>query len=254
VIFLKSKKETVVKYLSIALGAVFVVLGILYNLKSNFTVGTVFSYLLGLILLAYGIFHKTLSRKIPNWIKYIAVFGYIFVLTFTASLYICGNNDNVDYKEDAIIVLGAGIKGEKIGTNLQKRLDTVIGYHHKNPDAVIVVSGGQGPYEDISEALAMERYLVANGIPQDKIIKEDRSTSTQENFEFSKKLLDLRFGEENYKAAYVTNGYHVYRAGVVAENAGLDGITHIHAETPWYTAVPNGLREVLAVMKTWLVG
>jgi uncharacterized SAM-binding protein YcdF (DUF218 family) len=254
VIFLKSKKETVVKYLSIALGAVFVVLGILYNLKSNFTVGTVFSYLLGLILLAYGIFHKTLSRKIPNWIKYIAVFGYIFVLTFTASLYICGNNDNVDYKEDAIIVLGAGIKGEKIGTNLQKRLDTVIGYHHKNPDAVIVVSGGQGPYEDISEALAMERYLVANGIPQDKIIKEDRSTSTQENFGFSKKLLDLRFGEGKYKAAYVTNGYHVYRAGVVAENAGLDGITHIHAETPWYTAVPNGLREVLAVMKTWLVG
>ena len=100
----------------------------------------------------------------------------------------------------------------------------------------------------------MERYLVANGIPQDKIIKEDRSTSTQENFEFSKKLLDLRFGEGKYKAAYVTNGYHVYRAGVVAENAGLDGITHIHAETPWYTAVPNGLREVLAVMKTWLVG
>ena len=154
---MKNKKETVAKYLSIALGAVFVVLGILYNLKSNFTVGTVFSYLLGLILLAYGIFHKSLSRKIPNWIKYIAVFGYIFVLTFTASLYICGNNDNVDYKEDAIIVLGAGIKGEKIGTNLQKRLDTVIGYHHKNPDAVIVVSGGQGPYEDISEALAMER-------------------------------------------------------------------------------------------------
>lgn len=236
------------------MGLIFIALAVLYNIKSNFTVGTVFSYLLGLVLLLYGGFHKKLSKKIPNWLKYIVVFGYVFVLTFTASLYICGNSDNADYKEDAIIVLGAGIKGERIGTNLQKRLDTAIVYHKQNPDAVIVVSGGQGPYEDISEALAMERYLVANGVPQDKIIKEDRSTSTQENFEFSKKLLDLRFGEGQYNAAYITNGYHIYRAGLVAEDVGFDGMTHIHAETPWYTAIPNGLREVLAVMKTWLVG
>ena len=242
------------KYCSIAFGTIFIALAILYNLKSNFTVGTVFSYILGFVLLLYGIFYKKLSKKLPNWLKYIVVFGYVFVLTFTASLYICGNSDNVDYKEDAIIVLGAGIKGERIGTNLQKRLDTAIEYHKENQEAVIVVSGGQGPYEDISEALAMERYLIANGIPQDKIIKEDRSTSTKENFEFSKKLLDLRFGEGKYKAAYITNGYHIYRAGLVAEDVGFNGMTHIHAETPWYTAIPNGLREVLAVMKTWLIG
>lgn len=242
------------KYCSIAFGTIFIALAILYNLKSNFTVGTVFSYILGFVLLLYGIFYKKLSKKLPNWLKYIVVFGYVFVLTFTASLYICGNSDNVDYKEDAIIVLGAGIKGERIGTNLQKRLDTAIEYHKENQEAVIVVSGGQGPYEDISEALAMERYLIANGIPQDKIIKEDRSTSTKENFEFSKKLLDLRFGEGKYKAAYITNGYHIYRAGLVAEDVGFNGMNHIHAETPWYTAIPNGLREVLAVMKTWLIG
>ncbi len=249
-----SKKELTVKYSSIVFGAIFIALGILYNLKSNFTVGTVFSYLLGLALLLYGIFHKKLSKNLPNWLKYIVVFGYVFVLVFTASIYLCGNSDNVDYKEDVIIVLGAGIKGERIGTNLQKRLDTAIDYHKENPNAVIVVSGGQGPYEDISEALAMERYLVANGVPQNQIIKEDRSTSTRENFEFSKKLLDLRFGEGEYKAAYVTNGYHIYRAGLVAEGVGFNEITHIHAETPWYTAIPNGLREVLAIMKTWLVG
>ena len=250
---MKNKKTLIVKYGSVVLGAAFIFFGILYNLKSNFTVGTVFSYLLGAILLLYGIFHKRISKKIPNWIKYTVVFGYIFILTFTASVYICGNSDNVDYKEDAIIVLGAGIKGERIGTNLQKRLDTAIDYHKQNPNAVIVVSGGQGPYEDISEALAMERYLVANGIPQDKIVKEDRSTSTQENFEFSKNLLDLRFGDD-YKVAFITNGYHVYRATLVAKSVGYENITHVHAETPWYTAIPNGLREVLAIMKTWIFG
>lgn len=253
-IFLRNKKKLAVKYCSIAFGALFILFAILYNIKSNFTVGTVFSYLLGAVLLLYGIFHEKLSKRIPTWLKYVVAFGYAFILVFTAAVYICGNSDNVNYKEDAVIVLGAGIKGEKIGTNLEKRLEAAVEYHNKNKNAFIVVSGGQGPYEDITEALAMERYLLSKGVPQDKIIKEERSTSTRENFEFSKELLDMRFGEGKYNVAYITNGYHIYRAGLVAESVGFKDITHLHAETPWFTAIPNGLREVLAVMKTWLVG
>ena len=70
-----NKKEKAVKYCSIAFGTIFIALAILYNLKSNFTVGTVFSYILGFVLLLYGIFYKKLSKKLPNWLKYIVVFG-----------------------------------------------------------------------------------------------------------------------------------------------------------------------------------
>ena len=250
---MKNKKELTVKYISLSIGVLLIICAILYNVKSNFTVGTVFCYALGAMLASYGIFHRTLSKKLPRWLKYTALFGLAFIFVFASAIYICGNSDNVTYEEDVIIVLGAGIKGERIGVNLQNRLDTALSYHEKNPNALIVVSGGQGPYEDITEALAMERYLIGHGVPSEKIIREERSTSTEENFAFSKSVIDSRLGAGSYKCAFITNGYHIYRASLYAENAGFSEMTHLHAETPWYTAVPNGLREVIAVLKSWIV-
>jgi uncharacterized SAM-binding protein YcdF (DUF218 family) len=97
----------------------------------------------------------------------------------------------------------------------------------------------------------MERYLVDKGVPKDKIIKEERSTSTNENFRFSKKLLDDRFGK-NYKIAFVTTDYHIYRAENIARAEGFDNISHCHSDIQWYVAIPSGLREMCAVMKMWV--
>ncbi|NCU26351.1 YdcF family protein [Candidatus Nomurabacteria bacterium] len=65
-----------------------------------------------------------------------------------------------------------------ISPKLAKRLEAAIRYHTNNPDAMIVVCGGKGDQEDITEALAMERYLLSEGIPGDIIIREEKSTST----------------------------------------------------------------------------
>ena len=105
-------------------------------------------------------------------------------------VYSFGFTDTVTYKEDAVIVLGAGLRGENLSLILRNRLDAAVEYYNENPEAVIVVSGGQGPDEDIPEAEAMERYLYEQGVPLNKIIKEDKSTSTEENFKFSKELLE----------------------------------------------------------------
>lgn len=242
-----------VRYICLALGVILFLSGVLYTVKSNFTVGTGLTYALGIVLIAYGVFHPRLSCLLPTWVKVLCLLGLVFTAVFTVSVYICGARDTVSYKEDAVIVLGAGIKGEKIGSNLQERLDTALEYHKKNPNAVIVVSGGKGDYEDITEALAMERYLLQNGVPQERIIKEERSTSTEENFAFSKQILDSHF-ENGYTAAYITNGFHIYRAGCLGEAQGLGELTHLGAETPWFTVIPNGLREMLAILKMWIIG
>lgn len=242
-----------VRYICLALGALLFLSAVLYTVKSNFTVGTGLAYALGIVLLSYGLLYEKISPMLPLWAKLCFVFGLAFVAVFVVSVYACGANDTVTYNEDAVIVLGAGIKGEKIGNNLQERLDTALEYHAKNPNAVIVVSGGKGNYESITEALAMERYLLQNGVPQEKIIKEERSTSTEENFAFSKELLDSRF-KDGYTAAYITNGFHIYRAGCLGESQGIQGLTHLSAKTPWYTVIPNGLREMLAILKMWIIG
>lgn len=239
------------KYISIALGAVLLASAVAYSFGSNFTVGTAAAYILGLALLSYGVFHKKLSSVMPKWLKRTCGIGLLFIFVFVACIYLCGSDDNVTYDEDVIIVLGAGIKGETIGRNLQARLDTALEYYRRNGDAYIAVSGGQGPYEDITEALAMERYLISKGVPAGRIIKEERSTSTEENLRFTKEILDSRF-DSDYSVAIVSNSFHIYRASVYAQAEGFDDVTHIHAKTPWHTTIPNGLREMLAILKMWI--
>ncbi|MBQ7100202.1 MAG: YdcF family protein, partial [Clostridia bacterium] len=150
-----------------------------------------------------------------------------------------------------IIVLGSGIRGELLTQGLKNRLDAAVECYEENEDLLIVVSGGQGPQEDITEALAMERYLLARGVPQESIIKEEQATSTYENFIYSKKILDEKLGD-GYTAAFVSNEYHIYRASSLARIAGFDTVTHTHSSTMWYTLVPSTLRETLAVVKLWV--
>ena len=237
------------KYISFTLGGIFFISALLYCVLLN--LGTLVSFALGILLLSYGIFHKYIGARLPKWVKWLALFILIFIIVFVISIFVCGSRDSVDNDEDAIIVLGAGIKGESIGKNLKLRLDTALEYLNRNPEAYVVVSGGQGRYESISEAEAMKRYLCDNGVPEDRIIKEDKSTSTEENFAFSKSVIDERVGVDA-RVAYVTNGYHIYRAGRYAERAGIQEPTHIHAKTPWHTVIPNGLREMLAILKMWI--
>lgn len=227
--------------------------GIIISMTSNLNLGNILTLLLGIVLLFVGVFWKKLNIKSPKWLKIAFFLLVAIVLVFSSSLYFYGKSDNAAYDEDAVIVLGAGLRGERPSSTLKGRLNAAIEYHKKNPNAVIVVSGGQGHDEDISESLAMERYLVSYGVPQNKIIKEEKSTSTYENFKFSKEILDGLLGND-YKIAYITNDYHVFRAGRIAQNAGFENITHIHSDTIWHSVLPGVLRECVGVMKYFVLG
>lgn len=235
------------KYLFIVLGGAVTANGVLSTFISNVNLGIFLTYGFGLALLLCGIFWN----KIHLSVRIIAASVTAAVSVFVICLFACGNADNVTYQEDAVIVLGAGIRGEKVSGGLKARLDRAAEYHSENPDAIIVVSGGQGPQEDITEALAMERYLLEKGIPEDKILKEERATSTNENFRFSKELLDEKLGGD-YSVAFVTTDYHIYRAENIASSEGFEKVTHCHCDSKFYTVVPSGLREMCAVLKMWV--
>lgn len=136
---------------------------------------------------------------------------------------------------------GAGLDGEAVTPQLENRLEAAYAYHLRNPDAPVVVSGGQGDGEAISEALAMERWLISRGVPADRILREEASTSTYENLTNAKALLDERSARP-CRVALVTSGYHVYRASRPAKAAGLDA-SHLHADAEWYALPVRMLRE-----------
>ena len=117
-------------------------------------------------------------------------------------------------------------------------------------DAVMIVSGGQGAQETVTEALAMERYLIEKGISANRIIREEYSVSTRTNLNNSKKILDEIF-DYDYSVALITSDYHVYRASEYAQSAGLN-CNHAHADIEWYSAPMRYLRECAAIIKLWL--
>lgn len=246
-------RTLVVKTIFIAVGAGLAVNALLLAALSNMNVGIVLTFALGVVFLVYGLLFKTVNRFVPKIIIYVFAVGIVSAAVLGSFLFIYGNLDSVKYDEDAIVVLGSGIRGEKPTKNLIRRLERAIDYYNKNPNAVIVVSGGQGLQEDITEALAMERYLLRRGVLKDKIIKEEKATSTYENFVFTKQILDSYFDGE-YSVVFVTNDYHVYRAKGLAKIAGFDDAASLHCSTPWYLVVPSFLRECLAVVKLWVFG
>lgn len=149
---------------------------------------------------------------------------------------------NINY----VIVLGAKIRGEELSLSLYNRVTKALEYLNDNPKSNVIVSGGQGQGESITEAEAMERYFVENGIEKDRIIKEEKSTSTFENIKFSKELLD---GET--EVVIVSNDFHLYRATIIAKRFGLVPHT-LAAETPTIVKAQLWLREYVAVAKTLL--
>jgi uncharacterized SAM-binding protein YcdF (DUF218 family) len=211
----------------------------------------VLTYGIAIFLIGYGCWfdaiNRYFSRGIGRVVKWLLIVGVLVGVGVSMFIYVYGTEDNVTYKEDALIVLGGGVRGERILLPLQLRLDAAIAYLGKNPDAVIVVSGGKGFGEAVSEAYAMKQYLLQHDIPEAQILKEDRSTSTSENFKFSKKMLDGKLAA-GYSVGYVTNDFHVFRSMQLAKLVGLEP-THLHAPIPWYTIPNNYVREILALMK-----
>lgn len=241
----------------VILGAVLIANGLILSIFSNFDLGILFTTLLGALLIGWGVFYPKVRQltqkgffKVVKIIAVAMIVAEILIVSFVA---VYGQMDNADYTEDAVVVLGAGVMGDQVTLPLKLRLNKAIEYHSQNPDAFIVVTGGKGYQETVTEAHAMEKYLTENGMPKDKIIKEEKATSTNENMRFSKKILDKRF-RSKYKIAVITNSFHIYRGTSIAKSEGFDNVSHLHAGLRWYTAIPCYVRESLAVLKMWVLG
>ena len=153
-----------------------------------------------------------------------------------------------DREVDCIIVLGAQVKGKKITDSLKRRLDKAVLYLGKFPDTRVIVSGGQGKGEDITEADAMADYLIRSGIDAEMIIREDRSVSTRENLRFSGRYID----PEHDIIGIVTNGFHMYRACLIAKQEGYRNVYKIPASSNPVFQLNYLIREFFAVVHAWL--
>jgi len=152
--------------------------------------------------------------------------------------------NNLDY----IIVLGAQVKENGPSVVLKYRLDRAVSYLKENINTLVIVSGGQGVNEPATEASVMKKYLINEGINEERIIIEDQSNTTKENLINSKKLIG-----DNKSIGIVTNNFHMYRALLIGEKYKVNAVG-IPSNSNAYYLPNNLLREVFAYIKFIILG
>ena len=204
----------------------------------------------GCVLMRYG---KSHPGFFPGWLKYVVLtFVVIGGICFAVicSFIIRGMKAEEVKNLDYVVVLGAHVKGDRPSKALELRLKAALAYARENENTLLILSGGQGEGEDITEAKCMEEYLTAHGISKERLILEETSTSTMENLLFSAALTDCR--QKN--TGILSNNFHVYRAVKLARKMGYENATGIAAASDPIMQVHYVVREVLAVVKEKLKG
>lgn len=180
---------------------------------------------------------------------------YLFaaaLLQFAAveAMLIAGGQSRDSRDTGYVLILGASIDGKTVLPTLEERLKAGVQYLEKYPGSAAIVSGGQGRGEDITEAEAMESYLIARGIDGKRIIREDMATSTMENFLYTRRLLKELTGRDIREITVITNDFHVLRTRMLAQRNGFAPYI-ISCKTPASVLKYNYFREYFALVKSF---
>lgn len=189
-----------------------------------------------------------ITQEIPFSVKCMAGTGVVCAMILflvMEGLILSGMSQKGKPDLDYLVVLGCQVKGEHPSKALRERLETAQAYLEEYPETKAVLSGGQGPGEEISEAECMFRYLTKAGISRERLVKEDLSTTTVENLEFSKKFFD----QERDTVGIVTNNFHVYRSMRIAKKAGYLQMCGIAAPSRTVLQLHYLVRECFALTK-----
>ena len=176
------------------------------------------------------------------------LFAIIYAIVLSVLMYKAEKNNPDNPK--VLIVLGCKVNGENPSKMLRRRLDTAYSVLENNEDTMCVVSGGQGANEKYTEASVMKKYLVEKGIDSNRIIEEDKSVDTDENIKFSMDKID-----ENglsHDVSIVTDGFHQYRAKLIADKYGVKNATAYSASTETRFIAIYWVREWLALTKFFI--
>lgn len=147
------------------------------------------------------------------------------------------------------VVLGCAVKGTRPSRVLQERIDAAERYLLEHPQAICILSGGQGKGEEISEAECMYRELVRAGIDGKRLYLETESVNTRTNLENSKKILDRL--EIAGRLTVISSEFHLYRGRWWAKKLGYEDYGYA-SRTDWKYLPTLFLREIIAVVYLWM--
>lgn len=209
---------------------------------------------LGAFFLILGFLLRSgLVARIPKIVRtlfLIAICAGILLLAVCEGFVLRGFGSRAPAGLDYLIVLGAQVREDGPSAVLKYRLDAAAQYLRENDSTTCIVTGGKGVTEPFSEGEGMKQYLVSAGIPEDRIIVEDKALNTVQNIQYSKALMS----SPDAPTAIVTNNFHVTRALALARGQGLTNVYAIAAHSDLLFLPNNMFREFFGLTKDFLMG
>lgn len=236
------------------IGILCILYGIMVLMIRSGTTFFVVWFALGAFFLLLGfLVHNHLLEKLPKILRtllLIAICAGILMLAVCEGFVLCGFSSRAPAGLDYLIVLGAQVREDGPSAVLKYRLDAAVQYLQENNPTICIVTGGKGAAEPFPEGQGMKDYLVKAGIPEDRIIVEDRALNTVQNIQYSMALMS----SPNAPTAIVTNNFHVTRGLALARGQGLTDVYAIAAPSDPLFLPNNMLREFFGLTKDFLLG
>lgn len=250
-------KKAIIRILLVLLsvGLVVLYIGPVITVK-EINIGIITGFEIAFLLIIYALFFNKINSLIKNLTK--KKTGKVFVSIISIILCfgigiggisfgnILANTKQDEHKTDVVIVLGCIVNGTRPGPFLRSRINKAYDYLTENPSSIAVLSGGQGAGESISEAQCICDNLIEKGIDEKRLLIEDKSTSTFENFKNSAQVLEQN-GIYDKEITIITNEFHEYRASKFAKKCGFVPY-RCPSKTPWIGFMPFATREIYAIV------
>ena len=187
----------------------------------------------------------------------------IFTVILLAGLLVVGTTEAIiihksfgdpDQRVDYVVVLGAKVNKQGPSVSLWDRICAAYEYAETHPNTILILSGGQGTDEPITEAACMHRELAALGIHPKRLRIEDEATSTWENLNFSLDLIEEETGVRPAKIGVSSSEYHLFRASLFAKACDVEFVGIPARTSRWGQRINHFMREVAGVWHYLILG
>ncbi len=209
--------------------------------------------LLGAAMVLCGVLHRRPGEKVRSFVSCLTILSCVGVVCLMSAMNLITTSGQPDWTRaqtaDYAIVLGAKVNADGNPSRIMRsRLHAAVEFLERNPDAVVIVSGGQGDDEPMTEAKCMYDTLIDMGVSPSRLIQEGESHTTRENLLNSMDII-ADMGGTDMPIALITSEFHQRRADYIASSLNLDTCPVSAHTDQWFYRVNYTLREVFAFVK-----
>lgn len=236
---------------------IFFLLGIFFEFcMIGYLMSALVCWALALWLALYAMLSRrntAMTRRLRLALVLFVTVGFPFFLAAEIPVLLDARSDS-DTSAPWLIVCGAGVNGSVPSRSMTDRLAEAMDWLEANPDGTAILSGCQGPGEDLSEAQAMYDYLTEKGVDPTRLLREDKARNSRENIENSLDIIAARGGDPTGRVAILSSEYHLHRLGYMGKKLGCQPVLVAARTTRFSLFVNYAIREAFAMWKVWVFG